>query len=127
MEAIYGRARAGLLFALHRSAIQIIREAVLAESPGPQKVVFGTGAIDRRGRFSIDKEHVVAFSPPGILVLKYRHRYTYEVPAPRRFHPDVVTVAVEVFPVIDDRVSVCLPLVGPTMSGRRLTILGMKI
>src|SRR6266404_288777 len=127
MEAIHRRARSGLLCALHWSAIQTIRETVLAKSPGPEKIVFGTGAIDRRGRFAIDKEHVVALSPPGILVLKYRHRYTHEVPAPRRFHPDVVSFTIEVFPVIDDRVSVCLPLVGPTRSRRRLTILGMEI
>src|SRR5437660_6708301 len=98
-----------------------------AKAPCPQKIVFRAGAVDGRPRLAIDEKHVVAFAPPEILILQDGHRDPCKLSAPASFHPDIVVFATEVGAVIHFRVAILLPVVDPTLCGRGLAILSMKI
>jgi len=85
--------------------------------PRAQEVILRARAIDRRMLFAVNKEHVVAFAPPTVLILENGHGHTHEVPLPGRFKPYVITLSVEILPgdtvgVSFDSQSLVHPLAG---------------
>ena len=89
-----------------------------------------SGELRKHGkvlRLQPQPANVVALSPPAILVLQHGHGHTGEVPAPCSFYPHVIAVAVQVLPVSDSRVPIFLPLIGPAMIRRCLTVLRVEI
>src|SRR5580704_8372927 len=127
MKTVDARPAARQFRAHDRRAIELIGEGLAAEIPRAQEIIFRPGARNGRGRVIIDEEHVIPFAPPTILVLHHRHSDAYKLPAPPRFHPDVVVLAVQVSLVIDQRIAIGCPVVSPPMIRLGLAILGMEI
>src|ERR1700746_2467935 len=96
MEPVDRRAAAGLFRSLHGRAVESIRECVVPEPPRSKKVILGARALDGRSRLAIDEEHVIAFTPPVILVLQNGHGDAHEMAAPGGFHPNIVAFAAQV-------------------------------
>src|SRR5580704_15738510 len=92
MKAVDTAAGAGLLLADDWSAVKLVREGV-TEVPGSEEVVFAARAGDCGGYFVVDKEHVVSFAPPAVLVLEHGHSYAYIVSLAFGLEPDVIVVA----------------------------------
>src|SRR5258708_9531837 len=108
---------AGAFFSLQRRAKLGVRERLVAKVESPQKIILGTWSGDRRRFLAVNKEHVVAFAPPSVLVLQDRHAYADKVPAPLGLHPDVVVLAVHILSVFHNLVAVGLPLTCPATIG----------
>ena len=94
MKTIHTRSAARQLFSYDRRSIKLIRKWLAAKIPCAKKVVFRTCADDRRSVSAVNKEHVIAFTPPSILILQHRHGYANILPVPFRIHPDVVVFAI---------------------------------
>src|ERR1700675_1611922 len=113
METVKGRVRAGALFSNDVRAEKRIGKRVSAEIPRAEEVVFRAGTVDGRRFFAVNEKHVVAFSPPVIMILKNGHGDAGELAAASGFHPDVVVFAGEVRAFVHFRIAVVLPVAGP--------------
>src|SRR5580692_8518140 len=97
MKPINGRAASRELGAFHGCSEQRIGERMIAKVPSTEKVVFRPSAVNGWTLFSVDKKHVVAFTPPAVLILKHRHGHADEVSLAGGFHPHVVPFSVKIF------------------------------
>ena len=100
---------------------------MVAKIPGTEKIVFRPGAVDGGVLFSVDKEHVVAFTPPAVLILKNGHGHAYKVSLSTCFQPHVVIFSIKVLLCGHGWGIVRFPLISPAFGGRCLTVLGMEI
>src|SRR5260370_1845534 len=112
VEAIQRPAAARAFFTFYRGAVQSKRERAAAEVESSKKIVFRSGADDRGMLLSVNEEHVVAFAPPIVLILKDGHRDAHEESAAGGLHPDIIGLTVHVFLLDDSRVEVRSPLIG---------------
>jgi hypothetical protein len=78
-------------------------------------------------RIAVDKEHVVAFAPPAVLVFENGHGDANEVSLAGGLHPDIVVPAVEIFYIVDSRIAIVGPSGGPPVIRLSLPELRMEI
>src|SRR5581483_1393116 len=127
METIDGPAGACRVTPLDRNAIQQVTGWPSVKSPGAEIIVLRTRAGDGGQLLPVHKNHVVAFPPPVVLVLKDALRDSHKVPSTRSFKENVVAGAVEIKLIVDLIVAVGLPVVRPALARRALPILSVKI
>ena len=90
MEAVDGGTAACFFFPDHGGAEERVGKRVAAEIVGAEEIVFRAGAGDGGLGYSIDKEHIVAFSPPIILILQDGHGNADVVAAASGLQPDEI-------------------------------------
>ena len=127
MKAIHTRSTACQLLADDGRAIQWIGKWLAAKVPCAEKIILRSRASDGWLLCAVDKEHVVAFAPPKVLVLQHRHGDTYILSMPFRIHPDIIPIAIQIRLIVYQRVLIVRPRVGPAAVGLRLPILRVKI
>src|SRR5258705_2173716 len=88
--------------------------------------MFGASAVDGRAGFAIDKKHVIAFTPPAILILEDGHGDADVVSLAASVEPDVVVFAGKIGAVIHLGITVGGPVVGPAVSGCGLAALRVE-
>src|SRR5246500_4633400 len=96
VKAVDGRAASRHLLPNDGCSVQPIGEWVTTEVPRAEEIVLRTGSVDRGQFLAVDKEHVVAFTPPLMLILQHRHGYADEVAAAGSLHPNVVAFSVQI-------------------------------
>src|SRR5271170_794851 len=97
MKPIHGRAAARNLGTFHGRSEQRIGERMIAKVPSSEKVIFRPSTVNGGTLFPVDKKHVVAFTPPAVLILKHRHGHADEVSLAGGFHPHVVAFSIKIF------------------------------
>src|ERR1700674_1779951 len=122
-----GRLATGALFTHDGSTVKPIVEGVTAKIPGAEEIVFGTCSSDGWPGFTINEKHVVAFTPPSVLILQDGHADPDEMSATRGVQPDVVLLAVEVWLPFDLGITIALPVGGPAVVGLGLAELCVKV
>src|SRR5215831_1442367 len=127
VEAVHRGSAARALFALHWRSVQPMRKAALPEIPRTEKIILRAGADDGRARFAVDEKHVVAFAPPAVLVLQHGHGDTNEMASAGRGKPKVIAFAGQVLFVLNRRITVGFPSVGPARVGLGLAELCVEI
>ncbi len=98
-----------------------------AKIPGAQEIVFGTCSVNGWAGFAVHEKHVVAFTPPAILILEDRHCDADEMSAASGVQPEVIFLAVKVRFPVNLGVTIVLPVGGPPMVGLSLAVLRMKV
>src|SRR2546422_863460 len=96
VETVHRPSGAGALIALDGRAKQPVGKCLVPEVPRAQEVVFRAGPVDGRCRLTVNEEHIVALAPPAVGVLDDRHGDSHKMAASGGFHPDVVTLTVDV-------------------------------
>src|ERR1700728_2047436 len=113
MKTIHTRPRTCPARANDRSAIEQVRERVVFETPGSEEIVFRAGPADGGLLRSIDEKHVVAFTPPVILVLQDRHSDAGILAASLGIQPHVVVLAGQVGLLVYYWLPIAGPFIGP--------------
>ena len=75
----------------------------------------------------VDEHHVVSFAPPVALVLNDALRHSDILAWTFSFKHDVVCLTISVACIVDLRLVVGLPVIGPPLVGLRLAILGEEV
>src|SRR5579883_211054 len=127
VKPVHGITASGPLFAFYGSTEKTVGEGAAAEIECAQEIVFRTGAIDRGARLAVDKEHVVAFTPPAVLILEDGHGYAKKLTAAPCLEPDVVVLAIKILILFARGVFIFLPRMAPPLIGLRLPELRMEI
>src|ERR1035438_6998073 len=70
-----------------------VGERLAAKAPRPVVVVFGSSAVNRGQRISIDEDHVVALTEPTVLVLLDGMGYSQKMSLARCLQKDVIALA----------------------------------
>src|SRR5260370_7824266 len=127
MEAIDRRLASGAFFPDKRGAVKPIGERMADKIPSTEEIIFGPCAVDGWPGFPVNEKHVVAFAPPSILILEDGHRNSHEMSAACGVHPDVIFLAVKVGLTVNSRITIALPVRGPTEIGLRLAELRLNL
>ena len=80
----------------------LVRKCLAAEIPGAIEIIFCPRTVDGWQVVAIDKEHVVAFAEPSVLVLQYGLRYANEVSFTYGLEKHVVVSPAQVLSVAHD-------------------------
>src|SRR6266481_1924239 len=127
VKAIDGRFASGAFFTDNWSAVQPIEKGMAAKIPCAKEIILRTSPRNGGARFTVDEKHVVAFTPPAVLILQDGHGDPDEMPATRGVQPEVIFLAVEVRFPVDLGIAIALPVGGPPMVGLSLAVLRMKV
>ena len=98
-----------------------------AKIPCAKEIVFGTCAVDGWPRFTVDEKHVVALTPPTILILQDGHGNSGKMSATCGLQPDVIFLAVEVRLTVNLGITIALPVGGPATVGLGLPELRVEV
>src|SRR6266851_4910932 len=115
MKAIEGPFASHAFFPDDGRAVYPIEERMAAKIPGPEEIVFGTRAVDGWAGFTIHEKHVVTFSPPAVLILKYEHSGSDQMSAACGVQPDVVFLPVKVRLTFNFGFAIAFPVRSPAV------------
>src|SRR5271168_1145675 len=90
MKAVHACSAASPAFSNDRRAVHLIGEGMVLESPCSEEIILRASARDGRLGRSVHEKHIVALTPPIILVLQDRHGYTGVLAGALRVEPHVV-------------------------------------
>src|SRR5712691_5904470 len=98
-----------------------------AKIPSAEEIVFGTCSGHGWPGFTVNEKHIVAFTPPAVLILEDGHSDSDEMSVACGVQPDVIFFTVEVGLPVDLGITIALPVGGPAVVGLGLPELGMKV
>src|ERR1035441_8302228 len=84
-------------------AVVTVRERRRSEIPSAVVVVLRSSAVDAGPILAVDKNHLIAFAKPAVLVLQHAMRDTHEVTASLGFEKHIVALAGQILLVVNGR------------------------